>query len=73
MVPVCSLYGSCANVPSENWERRADEKKRTCFPCALGKAAKTPLLIRFTKIKINFLISKESKSQKSSVNLQNKK
>ena len=48
-------------------------KKRTCFPCALGKAAKTPLLIRFTKIKINFLISKESKSQKSSMNLQNKK
>lgn len=39
-------------------------KKHTCFPCALGKAAKTPLLIRFTKIKINFLISKESKSQK---------
>lgn len=43
-------------------------EKRTCLPGCCRKVAKTPFFIRFTKVKINFLISKGGKSQKSSIN-----
>lgn len=42
MVPVCSLYGSCANVPSEKWERRADEKNAPDSHVHLEKPQKRP-------------------------------
>lgn len=42
MVPVCSLYGSCANVPSKKWERRADEKNAPASHVHLEKPQKRP-------------------------------
>ena len=76
---VSDLFYACGNtipfnilsVPT-SLARNGSEgclEKRTCLPGCCRKVAKTPFFIRFTKVKINFLISKGSKSQKSSVNL----
>ena len=37
-----SLYGSCANVPSEDRERRADEKNAPASHVHLEKPQKRP-------------------------------